>query len=407
MLGLALPPLGCTRADLARAEACDPRNIEELVASIEAAEPEQRFELVARGLPKACKLPDYAFKYLASHRRDGASVDWTDADTQQATLALEHACSSPGQMFREERLSAFLVPPDMRPVFDRCQFDRFEVIPRQAYVKLADTNPLPWAVHQWLLDEGVPSEQARQVTVGLFSLDYWRNSFAPLVPAPQRELVAHSLPWAPIVSGDQSWLRLGSEGIAQIHDCEVDAQEVQNHIIKPLFEALELEVEKSRVIAESRGEPPPTRVLLALDEQLCFRALVDIQYTANRLEYDSFGLVIEPEPYVFSALPLRFAPQLLPATAQRQAVVVIGDGSYTIHGPSLSEPLALEGLDNLREVARSRCAELVQPVAIRAPESVQIGEIIDVVIALRGPGCHFDGSGECCLPEVIIDGGLR
>jgi hypothetical protein len=87
-------------------------------------------------------------------------------------------------------------------------------------------------------------------------------------------------------------LIFNEEQLATLTDGELDPNLVQGHVIRPLFEKLEEETEKSKQVYESRGEEWVGHVILIGDEALKFSTIVDLMYTAGRLEYSEYSFCI-------------------------------------------------------------------------------------------------------------------
>lgn len=80
--------------------------------------------------------------------------------------------------------------------------------------------------------------------------------------------------------------------LAQLTDGELPATVVQGHTIVPFFELLEEETEKSKQLYEQRGEEWVGHLIVIGDEALKFSTLVDVMYTAGRLEYSEYSFCI-------------------------------------------------------------------------------------------------------------------
>jgi hypothetical protein len=87
-------------------------------------------------------------------------------------------------------------------------------------------------------------------------------------------------------------LVFNEESLAVLTEGEIDQNLVQGHVIRPLFEKLEEETEKSKQVFESRGEEWVGHIILIGDEAVKFSSLVDIMYTAGRLEYSEYSFCI-------------------------------------------------------------------------------------------------------------------
>jgi hypothetical protein len=87
-------------------------------------------------------------------------------------------------------------------------------------------------------------------------------------------------------------LIFNEEQVATLTDGELDPNVVQGHVIRPLFEKLEEETEKSKQVFEARDEEWVGHVILIGDEALKFSTIVDLMYTAGRLEYSEYSFCI-------------------------------------------------------------------------------------------------------------------
>ena len=80
--------------------------------------------------------------------------------------------------------------------------------------------------------------------------------------------------------------------IAQLTDGELPENVVQGHTIVPFFEKLEEETEKSKQVYEQRGEAWVGHLIVIGDEGLKFSTIVDVMYTAGRLEYSEYSFCV-------------------------------------------------------------------------------------------------------------------
>ena len=87
-------------------------------------------------------------------------------------------------------------------------------------------------------------------------------------------------------------LIFNEERLATLEEGELDPNMVNGHVIQPLYEKLEEEREKSKQIFEGRGEEWVGHVILIGDEALKFSSIVDVMYTAGRLEYSEYSFCI-------------------------------------------------------------------------------------------------------------------
>ncbi len=87
-------------------------------------------------------------------------------------------------------------------------------------------------------------------------------------------------------------LIFNEEQVATLKDGELDPTSVQGHVIQELYTKLEEERDKSREIFEARGEEWVGRIILIGDEAVQFSTLVDIMYTAGRLEFSEYSFCV-------------------------------------------------------------------------------------------------------------------
>jgi biopolymer transport protein ExbD len=87
-------------------------------------------------------------------------------------------------------------------------------------------------------------------------------------------------------------LIFNEEQVATLKDGELDPTSVQGHVIQELYVALEEERDKSREVSESMGEEWVGRIILIGDEALKFSTIVDIMYTAGRLEFSEYSFCV-------------------------------------------------------------------------------------------------------------------
>jgi hypothetical protein len=80
--------------------------------------------------------------------------------------------------------------------------------------------------------------------------------------------------------------------LATLEEGELPPSVVQGHTIVPFFEMLEEETEKSKQVYEQRGEAWVGHLIVIGDEALKFSTLVDVMYTAGRLEYSQYSFCI-------------------------------------------------------------------------------------------------------------------
>jgi biopolymer transport protein ExbD len=83
------------------------------------------------------------------------------------------------------------------------------------------------------------------------------------------------------------------EKIVQLtDDGEVDPSMVKKHLIEPLYDAMAEESDKSKQMAEMKGDAWEGRLILIGDQNMKFSTLVDVMYTAGRAEYLEYAFCV-------------------------------------------------------------------------------------------------------------------
>ncbi len=80
--------------------------------------------------------------------------------------------------------------------------------------------------------------------------------------------------------------------LVQLQDGEIDPNEVKNHMIGALYEAMVEEADRAKAMAKTRETEWNARVILIGDEDLKFSTLVDVMYTAGRAEYAQYAFAV-------------------------------------------------------------------------------------------------------------------
>ena len=147
MAGILVALLGCTAKQPGR---CDPHKVDELVAGLDAADPHARGRIVVEGLDEACELE--VLYNLGDH--DPGLTDAGEEAFGRACLAgLELA-----HTLARDQHDAFYVA---------CGLGRLGVVSPSEYRLQPGVQEAPWAIHQWLLDQGLRGTQVRPITRAL------------------------------------------------------------------------------------------------------------------------------------------------------------------------------------------------------------------------------------------------
>ncbi len=80
--------------------------------------------------------------------------------------------------------------------------------------------------------------------------------------------------------------------LVAIKDGKVDENEVKNHLIGPLYDALAEEADKGKQMADARKTAWAGRLILVGDQRLKYAAVVDVLFTAGKAGYIEYALCV-------------------------------------------------------------------------------------------------------------------
>ena len=91
----------------------------------------------------------------------------------------------------------------------------------------------------------------------------------------------------------QRSITFGSQTVVQIDENgDVDPGALQGHLITPLFDLMAEEADKAKATAASKSEEWSGRIILVGDQNLKFKTLVDVMYTAGKAEYQQYAFCV-------------------------------------------------------------------------------------------------------------------
>lgn len=361
---------------------CDGDALESLATRIEQADAREQPELVIAGLQGACRFPsayDGYFELFDANAQ--VRLRMSDEDQAARHAAMDRACpSAPGILSVIAELG-----PDQRmaTLYDRCALERYEVLERQAFLR-SDHSPVPWALHQFMLDHGADAHAAQVVTRALFvaerkhlydpdvGLDRLPRVDAPLFEVPEAIDV--------ILTTDE--LRMLGHTVASLPNGDLDPALMDGRVITPLAELLTDELRANIELAERREQVYAPRVHVQADARMRAALVVAILDTAARRGVDVFGLLVESGVYEYGVLPLEpVMPEQPPAGLR---VRIDDDGGVVLVAPQGAE--LGQDLEALRARAAPLCAR-GRSAVIEVSEHVTVERLVAVALTLRGPSC--------------------
>lgn len=99
--------------------------------------------------------------------------------------------------------------------------------------------------------------------------------------APLKEGVPVYISKRDITFGSKKVVQLNEEG-------DVDPSQVKKHSIIPLYDLMAEEADKSKAMAEAKGEEWVGTTIIVGDEKLKFSTLVNVMYTAGQAEFSEY-----------------------------------------------------------------------------------------------------------------------
>jgi hypothetical protein len=92
---------------------------------------------------------------------------------------------------------------------------------------------------------------------------------------------------------DSQAITVESKKIVQITpEGDIEPSQLDKHLVTPLYDALFEQADKSKQMAEARGETWQGRVILVGDRMLKFSTLVNVMYTAGRAEFSEYAFCV-------------------------------------------------------------------------------------------------------------------
>ncbi|MCH9684729.1 MAG: hypothetical protein K0V04_25055 [Deltaproteobacteria bacterium] len=328
---------------------CDVSAVHALATELEQSQARSHPDIVAIGLPKACRIPAYVddlFSWWTAEQLDAASLDQRsekirripDWVIQRKTDALQRACAGP---YVETRVEAARLESSVRTghIFDRCDFGRFGLVDRERFAS-QPFAPYSFGVYQWLLDQDVPADDARPVSQAVLTFE--RKHQAPRAPGHlphtnrvfRRPLSHASLSLAP----DEVIDRSSMDAVYRKGDTTARRHFALNEFM--VGEAAHL----------ARMDEPRFEIGLEIfaDATLPWSTVVQTLRSASKAGLEPVGLIVEYGPWEYGTINIE--PVL--------------EGKVLVEG-HMSYQEAIDALTSTLSCATSdACAEVVLPVVL-------------------------------------------
>lgn len=422
LLFVGLTLVGC-RGSGSDAAACDRPALVELGQALAQTPEHEQVARVMPGLVAACGelLPKPVANYFEKPREEQSREPSPGSDRLDPALEsmLIEACPS-------WAMSGALIladaPADQRATaaYRACSFDRYGVL---SEAELGPGSPLlvSWALHQWLLDQGLEGAQAKPITRALMALE--RKLAAIVVPVAGQTLpVASGLPlgdgFAIYVTRDA--IRFNGQSLGSLADGEPAETELDGRLIRRVHDAFADVAEQQQAIHSANGEEWRRPVVIAADASTPYSTILAMIETTAELGFDEFGLAVDAGSEGIAQIPI-----LLSVPKPR--------GAYVLKGPSSAIPQAdpsiamrlelgvehtLLGVDGQEldrvEIKSDDFAAIIRyaeafkrdhprarRVVVSVEPSVPTQTLAAALAAVRGPECDIDELG-CILTELVL-----
>ena len=411
LLPISLLCFACRGAESPSAK-CDKQKLIELGEALAKASESEQIATVWPGLEAACgdELPSPMRSfYQPPVERIPAHVARPKELAAEFEPLLLAACPT------WTELGAQIVddaPGDQRAVaaYRACSFEHFDVVDEN---DLGGTASLmaSWAMHRWLLDQGLEPAQAKPITRALMSLEGRVTALVQPVAGltwPTARGVALSDGFVVYVTRDE----IGFDGRAVL--------------------AVDLEKELERSLNEAKQEFEPlgeawmAPLIIAADATTPFATIMDLLRTGDQVGFEEVALVVDTGPDGLARLPISLLPKPEPTGGGKS-------GLYRIRGPKGAIPsmtreamtieITAQGLslasefgpapeltsanDHAALTKYAQAAKRGDPhtrrVAISAEATTSVQTLASVIAAVRGPECTnaYEDDG-CLLPEVFV-----
>jgi len=381
---------------------CELAELSALGEALTQAEPSARVDLAWPGVREACRgLPAALASYfdaVYASKLDQAKAVRSDAPELRAVH--EAVCPE----FSAVGPAVAMVPPSSRArmLFEGCGLERYAVF------ELDELDPqsgglMTWALHQWLLDQGLDAERARPLTRAIYGLEVHASAEIERVTGLRLPTMAgRALEAGPRIYLSASELRFGSERLMALDGGRIPPTELRNHELPALSERLGAVADGDQARAMVDDEPWAGRVLIVADRDTPYATLMDLMSTAGRVGYTRFAFVVRPSAGRLAQVGIA-PPRSGPAAI---TIELSGAGlslARASEGEAEAETHALDDLDAVAALAEAARADDPEAriATISATGEVTLEQLLAVIDAARGAGCDID-PGRCLLPEVVL-----
>jgi biopolymer transport protein ExbD len=351
-----------TEREIAAAEpACELAALESLAARLASLDRERAAVEAAEGFAAACH--DAPSPWIGSWLRseaarpfwepsDGEHDDplesphpalaWDEAERTTLQDLLAKACPS-----AKDRLPDLLAETDDQTwprAFHACRFDRYRVLEANEIATLSPFGTgLPWALHAWMLEQGLGVTEARAITRALLDLEHKGNPRLPVALPAQTGADA----WQPSPGGASGPFVLAPDFASHLDE---------NRTILPLKNGVSLHARagtwnaaiaggQRRELVDEAAAKEEYGFVLAADATIPWTSVSNALNAAVVANYRKARLLVRrPCCFGYGALPLELlggdipGPALIVGLGQAAVELVVRDGPTELMRRSISRP---------------------------------------------------------------------
>jgi hypothetical protein len=319
-------------------------------------------------------------------------------------------------------------PADQRATaaYRACSFERFGVLEER---ELGGRSSLmvSWAMHQWLLDQGLEPAQAKPITRALMSLEGRVTALVSPV-AGQTWPTARGFPLSDgfVVYVTRDAIGFDGREVLALADGVIAASDRADGMVPRVYQELERSLNEAKQEFEPRGEAWMAPLIIAADAKTPFATITDVLATGDEAGFEEFGLVVDAGPDGLAQLPIAALPHKPKSDSNT--------GLYKMRGPSAAIPSMTSEPDMTVEITAQQLSlaselgpapELIaatdyaaltqyaqavkhddprtRRVAISAEPTTSVATLVSVIAAVRGPECtRAYEEDQCLLPETLL-----
>lgn len=386
---------------------CDAAKLTALTGAI-AATPDAGSDLVAKQLADVCELPEVVREFLTKTQAPTGNP-LAGMLSDKIVTALADVCPGANVIVAQ----AAELPQDDRPalIYDRCNFKRFGLMDKPAWLRGAPSSLVPFYAYQWLLDDNVAEAQARALGTAMLMADRKRWELeGQQLTAIEQPLAA--IPAGTVVHLTQSHIVVDGQEVITLAQGEIDEGAVQGYLVSELFDVLAEMADKRKALPDAEGRS--SAMVVVADARTPGDTLVKLLYTAGRAEFREFAFVAKTGPAEYGAIVQR--PSKTPIGADQGEAAKLeldvsskGFSVLAVNALGASEiPLTAAGAPDYVALAaavqkhKTEHAKATKARLSLQGEDVAIGVVLQTLAVLGGAHCDTPKK-DCAFSDVSFD----